>query len=265
MSFQTDEEIPPDPRCCSSSPRYERLRGADHRQAGHGVRHAGDMAFMNNLWNSVLLSTAALSPSRFCSACRRPTPSLRFKFRLGEDMAFTPLCLRFAPPLLVPLPWSALLSRALGLTGTYVGLIWVYRLEIALPADPVDRARLFRRHLAPDIEYAYRVRRALAWWRTFTRIAIPLAGPGIAAAGDSLALTFSLLEQPHLRAHSRVRPRRRPAGQRCGALAFVTASVVYPIWSDALRRSSSPVAPTLALALLRRALCLSRAAVSLAR
>ena len=83
-----------------------------------------------------------------------------------------------APPLLVLLPLS-LYFQQLGLTDTYIGLIWVYQL-IALPLI-LWIVRGYFEDLSPDIEYAYRVA-GHSWWRTFTRIAIPLAGPGIAAA-----------------------------------------------------------------------------------
>ena len=56
----------------------------------------------------------------------------RFKFRLGEDIAFTLLSFRFAPPLLAVLLPLSLYFQQLGLTDTYIGLIWVYQL-IALP------------------------------------------------------------------------------------------------------------------------------------
>ena len=66
----------------------------------------------------------------------------RYKFPLSEDIAFTLLSFRFAPPLLVLLPLS-LYYQEIGLTDTYV------RLDLGLSidrvaADSVDRARLFR-------------------------------------------------------------------------------------------------------------------------
>ena len=103
----------------------------------------------------------------------------RFKFRLGENIAFTLLSFRFAPPLLVLLPLS-LYFRQLGLTDTWVGLIWVYQL-IALPLI-LWIVRGYFEDISPDIEHAYRID-GHGWWRTFTRIALPLARPGIAAAG----------------------------------------------------------------------------------
>ena len=80
--------------------------------------------------NSFVLSSAAVLlalllgvPAAYAFA--------RFKFRLGESIAFTLLSFRFAPPLLVLLPLS-LYYQELGLNDTYFGIVWVYQL-IALP------------------------------------------------------------------------------------------------------------------------------------
>src|SRR5438034_8439459 len=85
---------------------------------------------MRNLFISFVLSSAAVVlalvlgvPAAYAFA--------RYKFWLSEDIAFTLLSFRFAPPLLVLLPLS-LYYQQIGLTDTYVGLIWVYQL-IALP------------------------------------------------------------------------------------------------------------------------------------
>src|SRR6185437_6139847 len=177
MSFQTNEDILRIPPSLFFTPTLSNYAALI---TGKLVSNAGtlDIAFMKNLWNSVLLSTASVVialilgvPAAYAFA--------RFKFRLGEDIAFTLLSFRFAPPLLVLLPLS-LYFQQLGLTDTYIGLIWVYQL-IALPLI-LWIVRGYFEDLSPDIEYAYRVA-GHSWWRTFTRIAIPLAGPGIAAAG----------------------------------------------------------------------------------
>src|SRR5579863_8804547 len=177
MSFQTNEDIlriPPSPFFTPTFSNYQAL------VTGKLVSAAGtlDIAFMRNLWNSVLLSSVSVVialilgvPAAYAFA--------RFKFRLGEDIAFTLLSFRFAPPLLVLLPLS-LYFQELGLTDTYAGLIWVYQL-IALPLI-LWIVRGYFEDVPPDIEYAYRVA-GHSWRRTFIGIAIPLARPGIAAAG----------------------------------------------------------------------------------
>ena len=153
MSFQTNEDIlriPPSLFFTPTTSNYQALI------TGKLVSAAGtlDIAFMRNLWNSVLLSSVSVVialilgvPAAYAFA--------RFKFRLGEDIAFTLLSFRFAPPLLVLLPLS-LYFQQIGLTDTYVGLIWVYQL-IALPLI-LWIVRGYFEDISPDIEYAYRIR-----------------------------------------------------------------------------------------------------------
>ena len=72
--------------------------------------------------------------------------------------------------------------------------------------------------ISPDIEYAYRIA-GHSWWRTFTRIAVPLAGPGIAAAG---LLAFIFCWNNFVFALILASADKQPV--TVGALAFVTAS-----------------------------------------
>ena len=58
---------------------------------------------MRNLWNSVLLSTGSVLLSLLLGV-PAAYAFARYKFRLGENIAFTLLSFRFAPPLLVLLP-----------------------------------------------------------------------------------------------------------------------------------------------------------------
>ena len=100
-----------------------------------------DIAFMRNLWNSVLLSTGSVLLSLLLGV-PAAYAFARFRFRLGENIAFTLLSFRFAPPLLVLLPLTLYFTRH----GPHRHL---YRPDLGLSAhlpaaDPVDRARLFR-------------------------------------------------------------------------------------------------------------------------
>jgi multiple sugar transport system permease protein len=236
MSFQTNEDIlriPPSPFFSPTLSNYTALI------TGRLATTAGnlDIAFMKNLWNSVLLSTVSVLvalllgvPAAYAFA--------RFKFRLGEDIAFTLLSFRFAPPLLVLLPLS-LYFQQLGLTDTYVGLIWVYQL-IALPLI-LWIVRGYFEDISPDIEHAYRVA-GHSWWQTFTRIAVPLAGPGIAAAG---LLAFIFCWNNFVFALILASADKQPV--TVGSLAFVTASgIQYGQIAAAIVLS---IAPTLGLAL----------------
>ena len=236
MSFQSNEQIlriPPRLMFEPTLGNYAALISGQLRTTAGNL----EISFVHNLWNSFALSSAAVVlalllgvPAAYAFA--------RFKFKLGETIAFTLLSFRFAPPLLVLLPLS-LYFQQLGLTDTYVGLIWVYQL-IALPLI-LWIVRGYFEDLSPDIEYAYRVA-GHSWWRTFTRIAIPLAGPGIAAAG---LLAFIFCWNNFVFALILASAEKQPV--TVGALAFVTASgIQYGQIAAAIVLS---VAPTLGLAL----------------
>ena len=145
-----------------------------------------DIAFMKNLGNSIILSLASVALSLLLGV-PAAYAFARFRFRLGENIAFTLLSFRFAPPLLVLLPLS-LYFKQLGLTDTYMGLIWVYQL-ICLPLI-LWIVRGYFEDLSPDIEHAYRLA-GHSWWQTFRKIAVPLAGPRNAAAGQRAPGTIS--------------------------------------------------------------------------
>ena len=71
-----------------------------------------DIAFMRNLWNSVFLSRRASVLLALLLGVPAAYAFARFKFRLGENIAFTLLSFRFAPPLLVLLPLQPLFPGA---------------------------------------------------------------------------------------------------------------------------------------------------------
>ena len=107
------------------------------------------------MWNSFILSAGSVLLSLLLGV-PAAYAFARFKFRLGEDIAFTLLCFRFAPALLVLLPLN-LYFQELGLNDTYFGLIWVYQL-ITLPLI-LWIVRGYFEDISPDIEHAYRDRR----------------------------------------------------------------------------------------------------------
>jgi multiple sugar transport system permease protein len=196
-----------------------------------------DVAFLKNLGNSMLLSTGSVILSLLLGV-PAAYAFARFKFRLGENIAFTLLSFRFAPPLLVLLPLS-LYFKQLGLTDSYFGLIWIYQL-ICLPLI-LWIVRGYFEDVSPDIEHAYRVA-GHSWWTTFRKIAIPLARPGIAAAG---LLAFIFAWNNFVFALILASADKQPV--TVGALAFVTASgIQYGQIAAAIVLS---VMPTLLLAL----------------
>jgi len=234
MSFETNGDIlRSPPRLFFSIHNYVALISG---KIGGGV---GTMTvnYMHNMLNSVILSVCSVVVSLILGV-PAAYAFARFKFRGGEDMAFTLLSFRFAPPLLVLLPLT-LYFQDIGLSNTYVGLIWIYQL-ICLPLI-LWIVRGYFEDASPDIEYAYRVD-GHSWWRGFTRIAIPLAGPGIAAAG---LLSFIFAWNNFVFALVLASADKQPV--TVGALAFVTASgIQYGIIAAAIVLS---VLPTLALAL----------------
>ncbi|MCV3766598.1 carbohydrate ABC transporter permease [Rhizobium sp. TRM95796] len=236
MSFQTNETILSIPPKVVFSPTLENYQALI---TGKLVSNAGtlDIAFMRNLGNSVLLSVASVAvalllgvPAAYAFA--------RHKFKGSEDIAFTLLSFRFAPPLLVLLPLTQYFQW-MGLANTYIGLIWVYQL-ICLPLI-LWIVRGYFEDISADVEYAYRIA-GHGWFATFRKIALPLAGPGIAAAG---LLAFIFAWNNFVFALVLASADKQPV--TVGALAFVTASgIQYGQIAAAIVLS---IAPTLALAL----------------
>ncbi|MEO1492067.1 MAG: carbohydrate ABC transporter permease [Pseudomonadota bacterium] len=236
MSLQTNETILRSPPSMVFTPTIQNYQALI---TGKLETNAGtlDVAFMSNLLNSLILSVGSVAlalvlgvPAAYAFA--------RHKFRGSEDIAFTLLSFRFAPPLLVLLPLTIYFQQ-LGLANTYVGLIWVYQL-ICLPLI-LWIVRGYFEDISPDVEHAYRIA-GHSWWSTFRRIALPLAGPGIAAAG---LLAFIFAWNNFIFALVLASADKQPV--TVGALAFVTASgIQYGQIAAAVVLS---IAPTLALAL----------------
>lgn len=236
MSFMTNTDILRSPPSPWFTPTLDNYRALISGQLATGV---GSLStdYMKNLFNSFFLSTSAVLLSLLLGV-PAAYAFARFKFRLGEDMAFTLLSFRFAPPILVLLPLQLYLQE-IGLYDTYLGLVWVYQL-ITLPLI-LWIVRGYFEDISPDIEHAYRLD-GHSWLATFMKIAIPLARPGIAAAG-LLAFIFAWNNFVFalVLGSSEVQP------VTVGALAFITASgIQYGVIAAALVLS---VVPTLALAL----------------
>jgi multiple sugar transport system permease protein len=236
MSFQTNEtilRIPPSVVFEPTLSNYAALISGRLETAAGTL----EINFLRTLWNSVFLSVTSVAvalllgvPAAYAFA--------RHKFRGSEDIAFTLLSFRFAPPLLVLLPLTIYFQQ-LGLANTYFGLIWVYQL-ICLPLI-LWIVRGYFEDIPADIEYAYRIG-GHSWFATFRKIALPLAGPGIAAAG---LLAFIFAWNNFVFALVLASADKQPV--TVGALAFVTASgIQYGQIAAAIVLS---ITPTLALAL----------------
>ena len=236
MSFQTNETILRVPPSVVFSPSLENYRALI---TGKLETSAGtlEIAFMRNLFNSLFLSTTSVAvglllgvPAAYAFA--------RLKFKGSEDIAFTLLSFRFAPPLLVLLPLTIYFQQ-LGLANTYGGLIWVYQL-IVLPLI-LWIVRGYFEDIPADVEYAYRIA-GHDFWATFRRIALPLAGPGIAAAG---LLAFIFAWNNFIFALVLASADKQPV--TVGALAFITASGIQ--YGQVAAGIVLSIAPTFALAL----------------
>ena len=236
MSFQTNESILRVPPSLIFAPTLENYQAliTGKLQTAAGML---EINFMRNLWNSLFLSTTSVAlglvlgvPAAYAFA--------RLKFKGSEDIAFTLLSFRFAPPLLVLLPLTIYFQQ-LGLANTYGGLIWVYQL-IVLPLI-LWIVRGYFEDIPADVEYAYRIA-GHDFWSTFRRIALPLAGPGIAAAG---LLAFIFAWNNFVFALVLASADKQPVTE--GALAFVTASGIQ--YGQVAAGIVLSIAPTFALAL----------------
>ena len=236
MSFQTNETILRIPPSIVFEPTLQNYVALI---SGKLVSNAGvlEIAFMKNLGNSLILSVVSVTLSLLLGV-PAAYAFARFKFRLGEDIAFTLLSFRFAPPLLVLLP-LALYFQSMGLIDTYFGLIWVYQL-ITLPLI-LWIVRGYFEDISEDIEYAYRVD-GNSWLRTFLKISVPLARPGIAAA---MLLAFIFAWNNFVFALILASADKQPV--TVGALAFVTASGIQ--YGQIAASIVLSVTPTLLLAL----------------
>src|SRR5271157_5997072 len=130
--------------------------------------------FVNSLivsFGSIIVSLIVGVPAAYAIA--------RFKFKARENIAFTLLSFRFAPALMIIIPLY-IIFRKLGLNNTYIGMIWVYQL-ITLPMV-VWILRGYIEDISPELEEACMVD-GYSQWRTFWRITLPLARPGVVASG----------------------------------------------------------------------------------
>lgn len=236
MSLQTNETILRSPPSMAFMPTLSNYEAIIAGRLDSNVASLG-IEFLGNLWNSIILSVGSVGlalllgvPAAYAFA--------RYKFRGSEDIAFTLLSFRFAPPLLVLLPLT-IYFQDLGIADTYFGLIWVYQL-ICLPLI-LWIVRGYFEDIPADVEHAYRIA-GHGWFATFRKIALPLAMPGIAAAG---LLAFIFAWNNFIFALVLASADKQPV--TVGALAFVTASgIQYGQIAAAVVLS---IAPTLALAL----------------
>jgi multiple sugar transport system permease protein len=141
-------------------------------------RAAGQVPeFLRYLGNSILISGGAVALATLLGAPAAYALA-RVRFRGAGNIRFTFLSFRFAPELSIILPLYVIYTR-LGLYDTYPGMILVHQL-IALPLIILIATGFFR-DIPIEIEEAAALDGA-GIWSLLTRIVMPMAMPGIAAA-----------------------------------------------------------------------------------
>ena len=132
---------------------------------------------LEGLVNSVIISVAATSLSALLG-----TPMAYSLARYntgGQHLSFWVLSQRFLPPVAVVLP-IFLIYRTVGLYDTYLGLIIAYTV-FTLPVT-VWMMYAYFRQMPRSLEEAALVD-GCTRWQSFIRVAVPLALPGMVAAG----------------------------------------------------------------------------------
>lgn len=127
-------------------------------------------AFLNSLLISgatVILSISAGALAAYALA--------KFKFLGRENIAFTFLSFRFAPPLAIIIPLYFVYQQ-LKLYDTYLGLVLGYQL-ITLPLT-VWLMRVAFEEIPKEIDEAATID-GCSWWQTFLKIDLPLSRGGL--------------------------------------------------------------------------------------
>jgi len=237
MSFMTNDEILRKVPTIIFSPTFDNyialLKGKITTPAG-----VMDVFYMKNIFNSFILSSCSVIltlilgiPAAYAFA--------RYKFKGGEDIAFTILSFKFAPALLIIIPLNLYFTK-MGLYDSYFALVWVYQL-ITLPLL-LWIVRGYFEDVSEDIEHAYRLD-GHSWFKSFWKISIPLARPGIAASSlICFIFAWNNFVFALILGSSDIQP------VTVGALSFITASAIpYGLIAAGIVLS---VIPTLTLALI---------------
>lgn len=176
MAFKTHEDILTWPPKFIFKPTLENFRNITTAVRTYRVG-AVSSDFLRGFGNSLIISTSALLLS-LITGIPAAYALGRFRFKGKDDIAFTFLTFRFAPELLVIIP-IYLIFQQIGLYDTYIGLIWVYQL-ITMPMVIWILMSYFE-DISVELEQASMVD-GFPPFRTFLRVILPLAKPGIAAS-----------------------------------------------------------------------------------
>ncbi len=176
MAFKSHEDILTWPPKFIFKPTLENFKNITTAVRKYRVG-AVSSDFLKGFGNSLLVTTSALFLS-LITGIPAAYALGRFRFKGRDDIAFTFLSFRFAPELLVIIP-IYLIFQQIGLYDTYFGLIWVYQL-ITMPMV-IWILRSYFEDISVELEQASLVD-GFPPLRTFWRIILPMAKPGIAAA-----------------------------------------------------------------------------------
>lgn len=176
MAFKTHEDILTWPPKFIFKPTLENFKNITTAIRTYRVG-AISSDFLKGFGNSLLVTTSALVLS-LVTGIPAAYALGRYKFKGKNDIAFTFLSFRFAPELLVIIP-IYLIFQQIGLYDTYIGLVWVYQL-ITMPMVIWILMSYFE-DISVELEQASLVD-GFPPLRTFWRIILPLAKPGIAAS-----------------------------------------------------------------------------------
>ncbi len=176
MAFKSHEDILTWPPKFIFKPTLENFKNITTAIRKYRVG-AVSSDFLKGFSNSLLITTSALLLS-LITGIPAAYALGRFRFKGRDDIAFTFLSFRFAPELLVIIP-IYLIFQQIGLYDTYFGLIWVYQL-ITMPMV-IWILRSYFEDISVELEQASLVD-GFPPLRTFWRIILPMAKPGIAAA-----------------------------------------------------------------------------------
>ena len=176
MSFKSKADIIAYPPKFFFSPSLQNYGDILIGVTGFG-HFEGKSDFLVYFKNTLIISTGAVLLSILVGVPASYALA-RYKFPGKEDIAFTFLSFRFAPELAVVIP-VFIIFKQLGLYDTYFGMILIYQL-IAAPLL-IWVLRGYFEDIPVEVEQAAMVD-GYNWWGIFTKIALPLVLPGLAAA-----------------------------------------------------------------------------------
>jgi multiple sugar transport system permease protein len=177
LSFRLPADILTWPPKLFTTLTMENYRALFYGGGASGTHGSIQVDFLGGILHSSIINIGALIVSLIVGLPAAYALA-RYKFTAKENIAFTLLSFRFAPAIMIIIPLFVIFQK-MGLYDTYTGLIWAYQL-ITLPMI-VWLVRGYFEDVPPEIEQAYRLD-GYPGWKSFFKVTLPLARPGIIAA-----------------------------------------------------------------------------------